>query len=207
MSKREAPINTLADYLPENSFEMIFDYIQKYHVHLTVTRDRKSVLGDYRHAHGSKNHRITVNGGLNKYSFLVTLIHELAHLVTFIDFGNNVQPHGKEWKKIYARMVHPFLGKKIFPPDLEYVLEHSLHNLPASSCSDERITRALNKYDAKKEGFVMVEELREGDLFAMENNRIFKKGVQLRKRIQCLEISTGKVYLFSPVYEVKKLLS
>jgi SprT protein len=207
MSKREAPIKTLADYLPEHSFEMIFDYIQKYHVHLTVTRDRKSVLGDYRHAHGSKNHRITVNGGLNKYAFLITLIHELAHLVTFIDYGNNVQPHGKEWKKIYARMVHPFLGRKVFPPDLDNVLEHSLHDLPASSCSDERITRALNKYDVKKEGFVMVEELAEGDLFAMEDNRVFKRGAQLRKRIQCLEISTGKIYLFSPVYEVKKLLS
>ena len=205
MAKKEAPLNTLSDYMPEGSFSLVFEYIKKYHVHLTITKNRKSVLGDYRHALGSKNHRISVNGGLNKYSFLITLIHELAHLVTFIEFRNEVQPHGRQWKQIYGTMMKSFLGTKIFPADIELVLAHSLHDLPASSCSDDRLTRVLNKYDVRKPGSVMVEELTEGDLFSIDNNKVFKKGKQLRKRIQCLEVSSGKLFLFSPVYEVKRL--
>lgn len=207
MAKKEAPLNSLNDYMPEGAFPLIYDYIKKYHVHLTITKNRKSILGDYRHAHGSKNHCISVNGGLNKYSFLVTLIHELAHLVAFIDFGNQVLPHGREWKQVYAIMMKPFLGHGIFPRDLDLVLENSLHNLPASSCADERITRALNRYDEEREGFLMVEDLPQGALFSMQDGKIFKKGMQLRKRIQCLEIKTGKLYLFSPVFEVRQITS
>jgi predicted SprT family Zn-dependent metalloprotease len=85
--------------MPKGSGELIFKYLHDYKVHLTITRGRKTVLGDYRHSTGHQNHRISVNGNLNKYAFLITLIHELAHLLTFIQFGNRVAAHGKEWKQ------------------------------------------------------------------------------------------------------------
>mgnify|MGYP001794579756 CR=1 FL=1 len=132
-------------------------------------------------------------------------MHEHATLVTLNEFRNEGQTHCEQWKQIYGMMMKPFLGKKIFPADVQALLERSLHDLPASSCSDERLTRALNKYDDKQPGYAMVEELNEGDLFSMGHNKIFRKGTQLRKRIQCLELSTGKLFLFSPFYEVKTL--
>ena len=98
MPKQEAPILQLQDYLPEGSFEEVVFYLQQYKVHLTISRQRQSILGDYRHAHTNKNHRISVNGNLNKYSFLITLLHELAHLFTFEKYGNRVQSHGRERK-------------------------------------------------------------------------------------------------------------
>jgi hypothetical protein len=104
-------------------------------VHLTITRSRKSILGDYRHATGSDNHRISVNGSLNKYAFLITLIHEIGHLVTFQQYGSRVNSHGKEWKLAYRRVLEDFLHLKLFPPDLHQALLKSLHDLPASSCS------------------------------------------------------------------------
>ncbi len=81
MAKREAPISTLQDFLPPNTFDAVFNYLQLYHVHLTVARERKSILGDYRHRTNAKNHRISVNGNLNSYSFLITLLHELATMM------------------------------------------------------------------------------------------------------------------------------
>jgi SprT protein len=48
-----------------------------------------------------------------------------------------------------------------------------------------------------------VEQLPEGQLFDIGEGRIFKKGKKLRKRFQCVEVETGKLYLFSPIYEVK----
>ena len=95
MPVSEHPMQALSSFLPEGSFEEVVAYIKQYRVHLTITRKRKSVLGDYRHAFAGKNHRITVNGDLNPYEFLITLLHELAHLLTFEQYRHRVEAHGK----------------------------------------------------------------------------------------------------------------
>jgi SprT protein len=205
MSKQEYPLNHLQHYLPEGSAPLVMQLLEQYKVHLTITRERKTVMGDYRHAVDNTTHRISVNGNLNKYSFLITLVHELAHLVTFIDYGHRVSPHGKEWKHLYRLLLIQFLQLQLFPADIVAAIQSSLHNLPASSCADERLMRVMRKYDQKKEGVLLVEELPDGSLFAIDGGKIFKKGKQLRKRIQCVELKTGKLYLFSPIYEVKKI--
>lgn len=202
MPKTEAPLDAIKKYIPENSARLVLDYLHSHKVHLTVTRERKSVLGDYRHATSYSNHRISVNGNLNKYSFLITLIHELAHLITFTQYKNRVEPHGQEWKRIYGSMLKEFLTPGIFPDDLLLYLERSLYNLPASSCSDEMLMRVLKKYDPENNGLVMVEKIAEGKLFDAGKGKLFRKGKKLRKRYQCEEIATGKIYLFSPIYEV-----
>ncbi|MBA4168499.1 MAG: SprT-like domain-containing protein [Chitinophagaceae bacterium] len=202
MPKKEAPLDAIKKFIPEAAAQQVLNYLHHYKVHLTVTRDRKSVLGDYRHATNFQSHRISVNGSLNKYSFLITLVHELAHLVTFMKFRNRVDPHGREWKDIYAMLLKDFLRDDIFPPDLIVALKKSMHNLPASSCSDEDLMRALKKYD-HADGRVMVEQIAEGKFFEAGKDKIFRKGKKLRKRYQCVEIATGKLYLFSPIYEVK----
>lgn len=203
MPKQEAPLNYLQQYIPESASPLVLQYLHHYKVHLTITRERKTVLGDYRHATFYKTHRISVNGNLNKFSFLITLIHELAHLVTFIQFGNRVQSHGKEWKRIYAMLLKDFIALQIFPSDILEALEKSMHDLPASSCADEGLMRILKKYDKQQNGLVMVEQIQDGKLFEIEKGKVFKKGKKLRKRYQCVEVQTGKVYLFSPVYEVR----
>lgn len=205
MSKKEAPLEYLKQFIPPAAVPRVLEYLQQYGVHLTITRERKSILGDYRHATLYKTHRISVNGNLNPYSFLITLIHELAHLVTFIQYSNRVQSHGKEWKALYALLLADFMGKELFPPDVEQALRRSMHDLPASSCADENLMRILKNYDPRQDGVVMVEQLQEGQLFDIGEGRIFRKGKKLRKRYQCVEVRTGKVYLFSPIYEVKEL--
>ncbi|WP_290792221.1 SprT-like domain-containing protein [Flavihumibacter sp. UBA7668] len=202
MPKKEYPLQQLSHFLPEGSFELIVRYLLHYKVHLTVSRDRRSLLGDYRHAHQNRNHRISVNGNLNPYSFLITLIHELAHLVTFEQYSHRVQAHGKEWKQLYRQLLEQFLGKQIFPQDVETALLTSLHNLPASSCADEPLMRVLRQYDHPDDKQLLVEEIPEGALFEIEGGRIFRKGKKLRKRYQCKELATGKLYLFSGLYEV-----
>ena len=205
MPKQEFPLTYLQNYLPEASASPVLALLQQYKVHLTITKERKSVLGDYRHAHQNAAHRISVNGNLNPYAFLITLVHELAHLVTFLQYGHRVQAHGREWKQVYKMLLTRFLEMHIFPADILASLRSSLHNLPASSCADEGLMRVLRRYDKKEEGMLLVEELPEGALFVLDDGKIFKKGQRLRKRFQCTEVKTGKLYLFSPIYEVKKV--
>ena len=203
MPKQEAPLLQLQSYLPQGSFDEVLYYLQHYKVHLTITKSRQSILGDYRHAHADKTHRISVNGNLNKYAFLITLLHELAHLFTYEQFGHRVMAHGKEWKNEFSKILAKFLLKKIFPADIEKALLQTLQNPAASSCGDEKLLRVLHNYDEKKQGIHLIEQLAEGSLFKIKDNRIFKKGEQVRKRYKCIEIKTGKMYLFSPVYEVE----
>jgi SprT protein len=203
MSKREAPLSYLQRFIPEKSGQMVLDYLHQYKIHLTITRERKSILGDYRHATDFDHHRISINGSLNKYAFLITLIHELGHLVTFIQHGNRVQSHGKEWKFAYRKILEHFIGLNIFPDDILLAFKKTIHDLPASSCADEDLMRVLRKYDQNDEGLLLVEQISEGKLFSIDNGKIFKRGKKIRKRFQCEEVATGKVYLFSPIYEVK----
>ena len=74
MTKQEAPLQQLKQYLPEGSFDEVSDYLEKYKVQLTITRERKTLLGDYRNSFAGKSHRISVNGNLNPYAFLITLL-------------------------------------------------------------------------------------------------------------------------------------
>ena len=136
MPKNQAPISVLQDFLPPNTYEPVLAYLQQYHVHLTVARERKSILGDYRHRTPAQNHRISVNGNLNKYAFLITLLHELAHLLTFEKFGNRIPPHGKEWKQLFGQLLAQFIEHRVFPEDIRKALLQTLHDPAASSCSD-----------------------------------------------------------------------
>ena len=205
MPKKEVPITQLQDYLPPGTYDAVLAYLRQYKVHLTVARERKSILGDYRHSTHHANHRISVNGNLNTYSFLITLLHELAHLLTFEQFGNKVLAHGREWKMIYAKMLAQFIQHKIFPADIEAELLRSLQNPAASTCAEDGLLRILRKYDAKESHHRLVEELAIHDLFRTSDGRIFKKGEKLRKRYKCVEVKTDKVCLFSPVYEVESV--
>ena len=202
MPKQEAPLHQLKNYLPEGSFEEVNYYLLHYKVQLTITRERKSVLGDYRNSHGDKNHRISVNGNLNPYAFLITLLHELAHLFTYEKFGHKVLAHGQEWKNEFGKILAQFLLKKIFPQDIQKTLYNTLQNPAASSCADTALLRVLYQYDKKKDGVMLIEAVPLGALFTIKGDRIFKKEEKVRKRYKCLEVSTGKMYLFSPVYEV-----
>jgi SprT protein len=202
MPKKEVPINELDNFLPEGTYDAVIHYLQYYKVHLTVARERKSILGNYRHSSVNRNHQISVNGNLNKYEFLVTLLHELAHLLTFEQFGNRVQSHGKEWKMTYGKLLEQFISKNLFPDDIKEVLLKSLSNPAASSCAEDGLVRVLRKYDQQNTKIMLVEELPLKAVFALEDGRLFQKGNKLRKRYACTEIKTGKKYLFSPVYRV-----
>jgi predicted SprT family Zn-dependent metalloprotease len=47
----------------------------------------------------------TVNSNLNKYKFLITLIHEISHLVAFEKFGRNIKPHGNNEYSFQRLMI------------------------------------------------------------------------------------------------------
>lgn len=204
MPKQEVPLQALSDFLPPGTSDPVLGYLNQHGVHLTISRARKSVLGDYRNRYQHQPHRISVNGNLNPYAFLITLLHELAHLLTYEQFGNRVSAHGREWKTCFGDLLKQFLDARCFPEPLELELLRSIRNPAASSCAEVGLIRVLRQFDSteNKQRGVLVEELAVRSQFRTPEGRLFRVEKRLRKRFLCTETETGKQYLFSPVYEV-----
>jgi hypothetical protein len=113
-----------------------------------------------------------------------------------------VAPHGIQWKQQFGQILKQFLDKDLFPADIRNQLILSINNPAASSCADLGLMRVLRKYDEVDDGYCLVEEIEEGGVFQINDGRVFKRVKKLRKRIQAIEISTGRMYLFSPIFEV-----
>ena len=146
------------------------------------------------------------SGNLNKYEFLITLLHELAHLLCFEQYKNSVEAHGKQWKQIYAQLLVQFIQLQIFPEDVQKSLEKTLINPAATASGETALLTVLRKYNQnRKEGVVMLSAVKEGALFKEIKGRVFRKIKLRRKRIECLEIATGNVYLFSALTEVEPI--
>ena len=192
---------TLARYIPEHAVKPVFELIVANQVHLKIVNERQTRHGDYRRGHSGK-HEITVNASLNKYRFLITLIHEIAHLVAFEKFGRNIKPHGDEWKFTFQRLMVPFIRPEIFPGQLLPLLARHFKNPSASSDTDTTLSLALKQYDAENDKSYIF-EIPYGSVFRIKNGKIFKKLAVRTKRFECIEISSGKTYLFNPNAEVE----
>ncbi len=193
----------LAKYIPERALELAFDLIQKCNVHLKIVNERVTRHGDYRKMPDG-SHQITVNASLNKYRFLITLIHEIAHLVAFEKYGRYIKPHGIEWKKTFQQLMLPFINPEVFPSKVLPVVANHFKNPRASSDTDEKLSIALKQFDpANDKNYIF--ELPLGSVFRLYNGKIFKKGSKRVKRYECVELNTGKIYLFNPNAEVELL--
>ena len=191
----------LAKYIPVEAAPIVARWIDHFKCDFKISRGRNTKFGDYRPPYNGDNHRISVNFNLNPYAFLVTTVHEFAHLHTWNEYNGRVKPHGLEWKLNFKKMMRPFFEKEVFPADLRIAINAYLENPAASSCSDLNLFRALKKYDAPSNG-VPVETLTMKSVFQLKDGRVFRKEELVRKRFKCLELSTKRLYLFSPLAEV-----
>ena len=197
--------DTLSKYLPEHAVKPVFELIVANQVHLKIVNERQTRHGDYRKRLNGK-HEITVNSNLNKYKFLITLIHEISHLVAFEKFGRNIKPHGVEWKYSFQMLMIPYIRPEIFPNHLLPLLARHFKNPTASSDTDATLALALKQFDQQNDKNYVF-EIPYGSVFRIQNGKIFKKIAVRTKRFECLEMSSGKTYLFNPNAEVELLKS
>ena len=206
MKKQETSFAFLEQFLPRGAYEQIAPFFQSHTIHLTLTHERRSVLGDYRHpVPDAPYHRISINANLNPYSFLITLLHELAHMFTFVHFEHKAPPHGKEWKTQFRHILIPFMGKRFFPGDVEKALHAYLHNPAASTCTDAQLYKSLYRYDEHKPGFKLVDDIGMNQYFETEDGQVYQKIEKLRTRTRCRSLTSGKVYFFQGIVEVKAI--
>tara|TARA_B100000614_G_scaffold260469_1_gene287437 strand:- start:6457 stop:7062 length:606 start_codon:yes stop_codon:yes gene_type:complete len=199
----DSQISILKPYLPKNSIPLVLNYLNKWNVNIKVSEKRNTKHGDFRIL-PNETLQISINKTLNKYRFLITLIHELSHLVAYEKYGLNIKPHGNYWKKTFKDMMKPFLIQSIFPDNILNLLFNHLKNPKASSDSDFDLSIALGKYD-QNDGKRYVFELEKGSSFEIYNGKKFILSDKKYKRFICQEMSSKKKYLFNPSAKVKPL--
>ena len=193
--------DVLKAYIPEAALLPCRDILRDYKVQLEVVKRRVTRHGDYQMLPGGA-HRIRLNATENPYRFLITFLHELAHMVAFEKYGRQIKPHGREWKNTFKDLMLPFIRPEIFPTEMLPVLARHFKNPKASSSIDQNLSIALKEYDLPN-GKIYVEDIPTGSPFRLYNGKIFLKGDRRVKRIECKELSTGRIYLFQPHAEVE----
>lgn len=187
------------DYIPEASISHVDSLMLNYGIALKIVNQRQTKHGDFRRSPSGKM-QITVNNNLNPEQFIITLIHEIAHYVTFKNYGR-VQPHGTKWKQTFQQLMLPILNPDVFPDHILHLLAKHLKNPKASTDSDPKLSLAL-KNGLSSEGMKFVHELNLGTIFEYKNQQ-YKRGKIRRTRIECLNLSNKRVYLFHQNAEVK----
>jgi len=194
--------NQVKPFLPSGTEMLVAEIIITNKVHITITKHRATKLGDYRPPFNGHGHRITLNKSLNPFSFLITFVHEVAHLTCWNQYQNKVAPHGKEWKQHFQHQMKPFMGHHVFPENIMKALNNYMKNPAASSCADIHLLKALQEHQPN-DGLVNLEELSENEWFALDGNKVFQKGPLERKRFRCLNLGNKRYYFVNALARVK----
>lgn len=196
--------NMLQDFIPQAAMASVLKLLEHEHLVVKIKNERKTRHGDYMRLPNG-NHQITINSNLNQYRFLMTLIHEIAHFEAYKAHGRLIKPHGMEWKRTFQHLMLPFLNPAIFPHDLLPLLARHFKNPKASSDTDVPLALALKRFD-KPNDKTYIFEVPLGSTFKLYNGKVFKKSKKRVKRYECIEIKTGKLYLFNPNAEVELVI-
>jgi len=200
--EKNKKINSFFDHFPPKVAEYCFQLWHDYPFDFIVSKSRHSKLGDYRFS-PQKGHQITVNRNLNSYAFLVTYLHEVAHLLTYLAYKNKALPHGEEWKNSFRSIFEPILEEGLLPDELINVLKSYLVNPSATSTGHGPLVDVLKTYD-KSNTCITLHALPENQIFLLKNLELIK-GKLRRTRYFCKEANTGKLYLVAKNAQVTPL--
>ena len=195
--------NELQEYVPTQALPQILKLLEHDNLVVKIKNERKTRHGDYRSLPNGQ-HQITINSNLNTYRFLITLIHEIAHFEAYKTYGRYIKPHGLEWKRTFQHLMLPFINPEIFPNSILPLLAKHFKNPKASSDTDTALALALKQFD-EPNNKTFIFEVPLGSTFQLYNGKVFKMGAKRVKRFECVEVKTGKLYLFNPNAEVELL--
>jgi len=194
--------DALAKHVPENAIKPIAKIIRDVGIQLRITRQRLSKLGDCKPAQNGSAHKLSINGNLNPYEFLLVFLHELAHIRVFEQYGQGCRPHGKEWKHCYGSCIREFVELGCFHHRLKAPLVAYSYRVKAAGVADMKTAMILREFDRQtgvrpggSSAWRFLEEIPPGALFKTRNGRIFRKAEKLRTRYACRCEDTRRRFL------------
>jgi SprT protein len=196
----------LIPYLGEEAAIFIDNYTKNLRFHLKITKERATKFGDYCPPRDNKKQRITINGNLDKYSFLITLLHELAHLRLFEKNSNLIKPHGKEWKNVFTQLLFLAINQSLFPPLISQAI-NKYYIVKQSYTHTSRIYILNSIYKTLNQAIpIRLETVPIKSTVVLENGMTVIKIEQKRTRCICKDIANKKLYSIHKSVEVVKFI-
>ena len=192
-------IQSLEKYLPQNTLLYLRKWFSDYYIHIKVTENRNSKLGDYRKLRDN-SHEITINSTLAPQLFFFVLTHELAHLIAFEKYGRRISPHGNEWKLTFREMLLESLN--VYEEDLKPIIIKFSHSPKANFMASPDLVKYFH-IETHDDNLQYIEELSKGDQFVYRNQTYLLEGL-IKKNYLCMNLATGRKYSFKPLARVKK---
>jgi SprT protein len=192
-------IHSLEKYLPPNTLHYLKIWFADYYIHIKVTRNRNSKLGDYRKL-PDHSHEITINSTLAPQLFFFVLTHELAHLIAFEKYGRKISPHGNEWKETFRQMLLQSIS--VYEENLRPVIVQFSKSPKANFMASPDLVKYFH-IEKQEDSLTFIEELEKGDFFMYRNEKYLLEGL-IKKNYLCKNLATGRKYSFRPLARVEK---
>lgn len=197
--------SVLSKHLPKKALPDVVNLLIRHKVYLNITKSRSSKYGDFKVPRLGLQPKLSINHNLNPYAFLITLLHEIAHLLVWKKYQANfriIKPHGIEWKFEFKNLMEPFLKECIFPEPLLTILKRHMLNPKASSSTDVNLARELKQHDNSPSHITILSDLQIGDIFQFKGSiyRIIRKN---RTRFLCEDMDARKRYLIHSLAEIE----
>lgn len=192
-------IQPLEKYLPENTLQYLKIWFADHYIHIKITRNRDSKLGDYRKLPDG-SHEITINSTLVPQLFFFVLTHELAHLIAFEKYGRRISPHGNEWKETFRKMLLQSLD--VYEENLRPIIVKFSKSPKANFMASPDLVKYFH-IDKHDDTLVFIETLQKGDFFVYRNEKYLLEGL-IKKNYLCKHLATGRKYSFKPLARVEK---
>ncbi|MCF8331700.1 MAG: SprT-like domain-containing protein [Bacteroidales bacterium] len=192
----------LLKFIPADALPLLEQWLSAYPVQISIVDQRKTKAGDYRKPFAGKVPRITINVDTNPYRFLIVLLHELAHHICYYHYGNNINPHGKEWKETFFSLLVELKKGSVLPDNIASAISGHFSRLKASAAGNHQIDKVLKQMDNPGKPVTYLEDINEDSMFMLENGQTYKKIKKRRVRYLCRNITNKKYYLISPGVQV-----
>lgn len=192
-------IQSLEKYLPQNTLQYLKDWFADYYIHIKVTRNRNSKLGDYRKL-PDHSHEITINSTLVPQLFFFVLTHELAHLIAFEKYGRKIAPHGNEWKETFRQMLMQSID--VYEENLRPIVVKFSKSPKANFMASADLVKYFH-VENQDDNLIFIEKLKKGDFFMFRNEKYLLEGL-IKKNYLCKNLATGRKYSFKPLARVEK---
>jgi len=194
--------NILLEHIPVEALDCILAWLALYPVSIRITRKRNTKMGDYRAPVKAAHHRISINGDLPADAFLITLVHEIAHLFIWDKYQRSVKPHGIQWKAQFRNMLHEVMVKNVFHPEINTLVDEFSSGRISYRIFNLKLEKKVYELNPGRKG-IFLEDIPVNSLFAIHNGRTFIKEEKLRTRYRCKDLRTGKHYLISHLARVR----
>lgn len=191
-------IQILEKHLPDNCRTHLKNWFSDHSIHIKITKDRSSKLGDYRKKRDG-SHIITINSTLKPELFFFVLTHELAHLIAFEKYGRRIAPHGNEWKHTFRMMLLESI--EVYTEEFKPILTYFSRSPKANFMASPELVKYFRFENNEEEG-IFVETLKKGENFMFRNQKYVLEGL-IKKNYLCVNLDTGRQYSFRPMVKVQ----